>query len=80
MIYKRTSSMVTGAILVAIVATMTLYAVNVAKAQLAHIPGMSTKTITSGLGNVSKTIGKAMNMTGSKISKAMNRTIIAQAK
>ena len=67
MIHRRTSFMVTGAILV--VATMTLYAVNVAKAQLAHIPGMSTKTITSGLGNMSKTIGKAMN-----------RTIIPQAK
>ena len=72
----RTSFMVTGAILVAIVTTMTLYAVNIVKAQLAHVPGMSTKTITSGLGNVSKTIGKAMNTTGSKIGNAMNTTII----
>jgi len=77
---KRTSSIVGGAILVATVATMTLYNVSVANAQLAHAPSMSTKTITSGLRNMSKTIGKTLNMTGSKIGKDMNTTIIPQAK
>jgi SpoVK/Ycf46/Vps4 family AAA+-type ATPase len=33
-------------------------------AQLAHVPSMSTKTITSGLGNLSKAISKTFNMTG----------------
>ena len=80
MMRKRTSSIVGGAILVATVATMTLYNVSVANAQLAHAPSMNTKTITSGLGNMSKTIGKTLNMTGSKIGKAMNTTIIPQAK
>jgi hypothetical protein len=51
-----------------IVAITTLYNVNVANAQLAHVPSMNAKTITSGLGNMSKTIGKTLNMTGSKIS------------
>ena len=80
MIHKYASFIVTGAILVAIVAIMTLYNVNVAKAQLAHVPSVNTKTITSGLGNMSKTIGKTLNMTGSKIGKAVNTTIIPQAK
>ena len=80
MIHKYASFIVTGAILVAIVAIMTLYNVNVAKAQLAHVPSVNTKTITSGLGNMSKTIGKTLNMTGSKIEKAMNTTFIPQAK
>jgi len=80
MIHKHKPSIVAGAILVATVATMTLYNVSVANAQLAHVPSMNTKTITSGLGNMSKTIGKAMNITGSKIGKAMNTTIIPQAK
>ena len=79
MIHKHTSSIVAGAILVATVATMTLYNVNIANAQLAHMPSMSTKTITSGLGNMSKTIGKTLNVTGSKIGK-VNTTIIPQAK
>jgi hypothetical protein len=65
MIHKHTSFIVTGAILVATVATMTLYNVYVVNAQLAHVPNMTktipnmTKTITSGLGNMNK----AMNMT-----------------
>ena len=41
MIHKYASFIVTGAILLAVVAIMTLYNVNVAKAQLAHVPGMS---------------------------------------
>lgn len=76
MIHKHASFILAGAILVAILAKMTLYNVNVANAQLAHIPGMSTKTITSGLGNMSTTISKAVN-------KTLNATgggIIPQAK
>jgi hypothetical protein len=58
--------------LVAIVATMTLYHVNVANAQLAHVPNMTkTMNMTASRGNMSK----AMNMTGSKMGKAMNMTI-----
>jgi hypothetical protein len=69
MIHNHTSFILTGAILAATVVTMTLYNMNVVKAQLAHVPNM-TKTITSGMSNMSKT----MNMTGSKMSKTMNMT------
>ncbi|MGA9151129.1 MAG: hypothetical protein WBZ36_11170 [Candidatus Nitrosopolaris sp.] len=71
MIQNHTSFIVTGAILVAAVATMTLYNVNVANAQLPHVPNMTkTMNMTAGGGNMSKT----MNMTGSKMSKTMNMT------
>jgi hypothetical protein len=73
MIHKHTSFILMGAILIAAVATMTLYNANVAKAQLAHVPSM-TKTITSGLGNISKTFSKTMNITASKMGKTMNTT------
>jgi hypothetical protein len=39
MIHKHISFIITGAILVAIVAIMTLHNVNVANGQLAHVPG-----------------------------------------
>jgi hypothetical protein len=63
--------MVTGSILVAAVATMILYNVNIANAQIAHVPNVTkTMNMTAGGGNMSKT----MNMTGSKVSKTMNMT------
>lgn len=60
------------------VAIITLSNVNVANPQLAHVPSMNTKTITSAWGDMSKTISKTMNMTRSNIGKIMNycRTLI----
>jgi hypothetical protein len=63
MIHKHASFIVTGAILVTTVATMTFYNANIVNAQLGHVPSVPsmTKTITPGLGNMSKTISKTLN-------------------
>jgi hypothetical protein len=64
--YKKTLFLITGSIVMA--AVVTLYSVNVANAQLAHVPTKSMN-MTAGGGNMTK----SMNMTagGGNMTKSM---------
>jgi hypothetical protein len=83
---NKKTSLIVGAILVATIATMTLYNASVTNAQPAHVPNMTkSMNMTAGGGNMSKSMNmtagggnmsKSMNMTagGGNMSKSMNMT------
>jgi hypothetical protein len=85
--YKKTSFLITGSIVMAAVVTVTFYTVNVANAQLAHVPNMTkSMNMTAGGANMTKSMNmtagganmtKSMNMTagGANMTKSMNMTL-----